>query len=87
MTGHQLINGSIGCQVEEYVAGLEPVAARLQAECPDGKFDAKSLAMFIAQLRQFMEDALGLKVGLLGSARRTVVLGKIAVDTVVLWAK
>ena len=50
-------------QVDEYVSALEPLADRLRGEAPDANFDAKGLALFIAQLLQFMEDALGLKVG------------------------
>ncbi|KAK9813885.1 hypothetical protein WJX73_003291 [Symbiochloris irregularis] len=48
-------------EAEEYVASMEPVTARLKETFPDGKFDNKSTASFVAQLLQFMEDALGLK--------------------------
>ena len=33
--------------------------AQLQADVPDCKLDRKALAVLLAQLLQFMEDALG----------------------------
>ncbi|PSC72177.1 swi snf complex [Micractinium conductrix] len=44
----------------DYLASLEPLAARLNSELPGGpKFDRKALAQLFAGLMQFMEDALG----------------------------
>ena len=44
------------------MALLDPVAAHLKEDFPDGKFDPKALGVYVGQLLQFMEDALGLKV-------------------------
>ena len=52
------------CQDADYLASLEPLAARLNSELPGGpKFDRKALAQLFAGLMQFMEDALGVNVG------------------------
>ncbi len=41
---------------------LAPLVQRLQAEVPDAKYEAKSLGQLVAQILQFMEDALGINV-------------------------
>ena len=38
---------------------------RLQDEMPHAKFERRSIAHLLAQLMQFMEDALGINVGAL----------------------
>ena len=46
-------------QSELFLQKLDSVVSQLQADMPDSKFDRKSLAILLAQLLQFMEDALG----------------------------
>ena len=49
-------------QSELYLQQLDGVVSQLRADMPDSKVDRKGLAMLIAQLLQFMEDALGKEV-------------------------
>jgi hypothetical protein len=49
-------------QDEAYLEKLEPVVQRLRDDVPLAKFDRRSLAQLLAQLSQFMEDALGINV-------------------------
>ena len=46
-------------QGELFLPQLDGVVAQLQADVPDCKLDRKALATLLAQLMQFMEDALG----------------------------
>ena len=50
-------------QDEQYLLKLDPIVAQLAQEVPDAKYDRKSLASLIMQLRQFMEDVMGKNVG------------------------
>ena len=49
-------------QSELYLQQLDGVVSQLRADMPDSKVDRKGLATLIAQLLQFMEDALGKEV-------------------------
>ena len=53
-----------GGQGEEFLTSLEPVVRVLAEEVPNARLDRKALAALSAQLQQFQEDALGIKVPL-----------------------
>ena len=43
---------------------LRDVSKKLQDQHPSAKFDSKAVGNFIALIKQFMEDSLGVKVSL-----------------------
>jgi hypothetical protein len=49
-------------QDEAFLSQLDPVVEQLSVSVPDAKYDHKSLAHLIFQLRQFMEDVMGKEV-------------------------
>ena len=49
-------------QDEAYLERLSPLVQSLQAELPDAKYETKGLGQLVAQIMQFMEDALGINV-------------------------
>ena len=49
-------------QREEYLESLEAVSKKLQEQYPGAKFDRKSVGNLVALIKQFVEDALGIKV-------------------------
>jgi hypothetical protein len=46
----------------EFLSSLDPVVRALEAAVPAARLDSKGLAALSAQLQQFQEDALGVKV-------------------------
>ena len=49
-------------QVEAFLRRLDTVVQRLRDDVPWAKYDRRSVALLLAQLTQFMEDALGINV-------------------------
>lgn len=49
-------------QKEDYLQTLVNVSQKLQKQYPSANFDKKSVGNLIALIKQFMEDALGVKV-------------------------
>ena len=49
-------------QGADFLSSLEPVVRALEAVAPAARLDCKGLAALSAQLQQFQEDALGVKV-------------------------
>lgn len=60
---HQLRSLCYVSQAEEYLLSLDPVLQRLGNDIPQAGYDRRSLAQLVVQLQQFMEVALGIKVG------------------------
>ena len=46
-------------QLESYIRKITPVVQQLQEEFPDLKYDKRSVAQLVADVLQFMENALG----------------------------
>ncbi|GMH38909.1 hypothetical protein BSKO_06807 [Bryopsis sp. KO-2023] len=46
-------------QTEQFLKRVEPVARQLQQDIPEAKYDRKSIALLLAHVQQFSEDALG----------------------------
>ena len=55
-------HGSLALQADSFLRKLDPIVHRLQDEVPHARYDRTSLAQLIAQIMQFMEDALGVNV-------------------------
>ena len=48
--------------MEAFLRRLDIVVQRLRDDVPWAKYDRRSVALLLAQLTQFMEDALGINV-------------------------
>ena len=46
-------------QLESYIRKITPVVQQLQEDFPDLKYDKRSVAQLVADVLQFMENALG----------------------------
>jgi hypothetical protein len=46
-------------QNDDYFKQLQPLVAKLQAECAEAKYDAKQLVFMLVHLLHFQESALG----------------------------
>ena len=54
-------------QGELFLSQLDGVVAQLRADLPDCKLERRGLAQLLAQLMQFMEDALGKQARILAA--------------------